>query len=134
MQLLCILVLERKRGSLEPMILNGWKEIANHLGRGVRTVQRWESLGLPIRRPNSRLRSAVICNSEDLDSWVAKCASGRPLPAPVGQPDELQQRLATIHLNVVAVNKNALRLLEQIKEIYARAEAGEKQRAEARSA
>jgi hypothetical protein len=31
--------------------LNGWEEIAAHLGRTVRTVQRWErELGLPIHR------------------------------------------------------------------------------------
>ena len=32
-------------------ILTGWNEIANYLGMGVRTVQRYErELGLPIRR------------------------------------------------------------------------------------
>ena len=31
--------------------LDGWKEIASFLGRGVRTVQRWETaLGLPVHR------------------------------------------------------------------------------------
>ena len=30
--------------------LNGWKEIANHLGKAVRTAQRWEQdLDLPVR-------------------------------------------------------------------------------------
>jgi hypothetical protein len=30
-------------------ILSGWKDIANHLGMGVRTVQRYErELGLPV--------------------------------------------------------------------------------------
>ena len=52
------------------MILNGWKEIADCLGRAVRTVQRWESLGLPVRRPNRRDRSAVIVFSHDLDEWL----------------------------------------------------------------
>ena len=33
------------------MILKGWKDIAKYLGTAVRTVQRWELLGLPIRRP-----------------------------------------------------------------------------------
>ncbi len=32
------------------MVLNSWKEIACYLGRGVRTVQRYErDLGLPVR-------------------------------------------------------------------------------------
>ena len=52
------------------MILNGWREIAQHFGRGVRTVQRWEQLGLPVRRPNQRDRSAVVAYSEELDDWM----------------------------------------------------------------
>jgi hypothetical protein len=32
--------------------LTTWKEVAAYLGKGVRTVQRWEAeLGLPVRRP-----------------------------------------------------------------------------------
>jgi CheY-like chemotaxis protein len=53
-------------------ILNGWKEISQHLGRGVRTVQRWEALGLPIRRPNARNRSAVVALSGELEEWLAR--------------------------------------------------------------
>lgn len=52
------------------VILNGWKEIAAHLGRGVRTVQRWESLGLPVRRPKRRDRSAVVAFTEEVDQWL----------------------------------------------------------------
>jgi hypothetical protein len=52
-------------------ILNSWKEIAAHLGRGVRTVQRWEQeLGLPVRRPRGKSRSAVIALAADLDEWL----------------------------------------------------------------
>ena len=53
-----------------PVILNGWKEIAAHIGRGVRTVQRWESLGLPIRRPKRKDRSAVVAFTRELDDWL----------------------------------------------------------------
>ena len=52
-------------------ILNSWKEIANYLGRGVRTVQRWErDLGLPIHRPKGKDRSAVLAFSEELNAWL----------------------------------------------------------------
>ena len=57
--------------------LNGWKEIATYVGRGVRTVQRWESLGLPVRRPKSRLRSAVVSTTHAVDAWLASCGNGR---------------------------------------------------------
>lgn len=51
------------------MVLNGWKEIANYMRRGVRTVQRWECFGLPIHRP-SKEQASVIARSEDLDAWL----------------------------------------------------------------
>ncbi len=51
-------------------ILNGWKEIAAYLGRGLRTVQRWEQIGLPVRRPRGSSRSAVVALSEELDAWL----------------------------------------------------------------
>lgn len=52
-------------------ILNSWKEIANYLGRGVRTVQRWErDLGLPIHRPKGKDRSAVLAFPEELNAWL----------------------------------------------------------------
>jgi phage terminase Nu1 subunit (DNA packaging protein) len=54
------------------MVLSGWKEIANHLQLGVRTVQRWESKGLPVNRPFPGGRSHVIAYSEQLDKWVQR--------------------------------------------------------------
>ncbi len=52
-------------------VLNSWKEIAVYLGRGVRTVQRYEhDLNLPVRRPWGKSRSAVIALTEELDEWL----------------------------------------------------------------
>ncbi len=49
-----------------------WKEIANYLNRGVRTVQRWEiEEGLPVRRPNSRSKGTVQAHRKELDDWMA---------------------------------------------------------------
>lgn len=54
-------------------VLNSWKEVAAYLGRGVRTVQRWEQeLGLPVRRPRGKDRSAVIALKADLDRWLQR--------------------------------------------------------------
>jgi len=51
--------------------LTGWKEIANYLGKGVRTVQRLErDLGLPIHRPNRKSAGSVIAAKKELDDWV----------------------------------------------------------------
>jgi hypothetical protein len=65
-------------------VLNSWKEIAVYLGRGVRTVQRWEAnLGLPVHRPNGHLRSAVVAFSSELDEWLRKAPQLREsMPAP----------------------------------------------------
>jgi hypothetical protein len=58
-------------------VLNSWKEIAAYMGRGVRTVQRWErELGLPVRRPRGKERSAVIALTTDLDQWLHKVPQG----------------------------------------------------------
>lgn len=55
-------------------VLNSWKEIAAYLDRGVRTVQRWETdLGLPVRRPRGKNRSAVLAMRADLDEWLKAC-------------------------------------------------------------
>lgn len=56
-------------------LLNSWKEVASYLGRGVRTVQRWEKLGLPVRRLGAGPRSPVVANARDLDRWLLAAAS-----------------------------------------------------------
>src|ERR1700744_5645072 len=54
-----------------PHFLCGWKEIANYLGKGVRTVQRYEwQMGLPVRRPAGKPRGSVIATKPDLDAWI----------------------------------------------------------------
>ena len=56
-------------------ILNSWKEIASYLGRGVRTVQRWEqNCGLPVHRPNGRERSSTVALSAEIDEWLRQSA------------------------------------------------------------
>jgi hypothetical protein len=53
-------------------ILSGWKDIANYLGKGIRTVQRYEGdLRLPVRRPAGRARGSVVATKQEIDSWIA---------------------------------------------------------------
>lgn len=54
-------------------VLTSWKEIAQYLGKGVRTVQRWErDFQLPVRRPAGPSRKrAILALTSDLDAWVA---------------------------------------------------------------
>jgi Tol biopolymer transport system component len=51
--------------------LQGWKEIAAHLGRDARTAQRWEEYaGLPVRRHHSSA-SSVYAYPSEIESWRA---------------------------------------------------------------
>jgi hypothetical protein len=60
-------------------LLNGWKEIADYMNRGVRTVQRWErELALPVRRPHGRSRSAVLALASELDDWLIRTPLADP--------------------------------------------------------
>ena len=53
--------------------LVSWKEIAAHLGREVRTVQRWEKTeGLPVKRHEHQKKSTVYAFPSELDEWVRK--------------------------------------------------------------
>ncbi len=52
--------------------LDSWKGIAEHLGRDVRTVIRWErDRGLPVHRVPGGRRSAVFGYCEEIDRWLA---------------------------------------------------------------
>ena len=53
--------------------LVSWKEIATHLGRETRTVQRWERTeGLPVRRHEHQKKSTVYAYTSELDEWFKK--------------------------------------------------------------
>lgn len=53
-------------------VLTSWKEIASFLGKGVRTVQRWEAqLGLPVHRPNLGAKGKVEASKEELQTWMS---------------------------------------------------------------
>ena len=50
--------------------LDSWKEIAAYLGRGIRTVQRWErEEGLPVHRLAHDKRGSIYARREELAAW-----------------------------------------------------------------
>jgi hypothetical protein len=62
---------ERPRKDQRSQFLSGWKEIANYLGKGTRTVQRYErQFGLPVRRPAGKAWGSVVATRGELDAWV----------------------------------------------------------------
>ena len=81
-----------------PIRLNGWKEIATYLGRGVRTVQRWEKdVGLPVRRIGTGGGEVVYAQVEEIERWLdsaaARRATGEP-PDANGEPGDLKSAAA----------------------------------------
>jgi hypothetical protein len=51
--------------------LSSWKEIAQYVGKGVRTVQRRErEAGLPVRRPQGEGKGKVLAFPGEIDGWM----------------------------------------------------------------
>jgi TolB-like protein/Flp pilus assembly protein TadD len=60
-----------RQGQPGAVRLDSWKEIAGHLRRDKRTVQRWERLeGLPIHRHLHQKRGSVFAYTAELDAWL----------------------------------------------------------------
>jgi phage terminase Nu1 subunit (DNA packaging protein) len=78
-----------------PKVLTSWKEIAQYLGKGVRTVQRWEQyFGLPVRRPNADCHHAVLALPEELDAWLVERTRTRRAGSSTSELEELRRKLA----------------------------------------
>ena len=109
--------------AVKSTVLHSWKEIAAYMCRGVRTVQRWESLGLPVHRPLGKSRSAVLAFSEELDCWLqqtpiqskANCDSGDDLHTLL----ELSQHVHGVHKALLA---NKQRQTPKVQELVKRLE------------
>lgn len=56
---------------MEARALTSWKDIACYMGKSVRTVQRWERLGLPVRRQSNLIHTAsILAYTDELNSWA----------------------------------------------------------------
>jgi uncharacterized membrane protein YccC len=106
-------------------ILNGWKQISNHLDRGVRTAQRWEALlGMPVHRPALKDRSAVVAFSDELESWLSRtstdlqneCVATNDLATNDNDSDE---RLLRTLDNLSTVVRQSCDLLSQMQALQA---------------
>ena len=54
----------------ERKALQSWKEIATFLGVTVRSVQRWESGGLPVYRQGDGRKARVFAYPDELKQWL----------------------------------------------------------------
>jgi hypothetical protein len=113
-------------------ILNSWKEVSNYIGRGVRTVQRWEKdFGLPVRRPCGHLRGSVFAVRTDIDQWLATRGS-RVMKAEArasyqpGEATQTHEQYEWLHVKTHAhherLHKNAKVLMERCTRLKAGSE------------
>ncbi len=93
-------------------VLSSWKEIAAYLGKGVRTVQRWErDLGLPVRRPVDQSDRVVIALPAELDAWVRQ-QGRRVMPGATSMSvQQLHAQLARLHEMARQLNAKAQALV-----------------------
>jgi hypothetical protein len=76
--------------------LDSWKEIASHLKRTVRTVQRWEKReGLPVHRHTHLKGSTVYALKTEIDVWL----TGRGQTRSEAQPMQKDLTYAANGLN-----------------------------------
>ena len=85
------LVTHSSEDGLRDQALTSWKEIAQYLSRGIRTVQRWEAeLGLPVHRRDGKKRGCVVALRSELDAWLKACPFNEQGVLQPGNP-QLQQ-------------------------------------------
>jgi hypothetical protein len=115
------------------LILNSWKEIATYLGRGVRTVQRWErELHLPVRRLGKGKRSPVYSTAAELNFWMSTVDFARSprlqpqrgasasLPRTSMPFEESRRLLSSVHSLAQAIAENSVRQHHQAEILQAR--------------
>jgi hypothetical protein len=121
----------RQSANSATLILNSWKEIAVYLGRGVRTVQRWErELRLPVHRLGKGKRSPVYSTAAELNFWMSTVDFARssrmraqrvPVGPRTGKPIEDSLRLlSSVHSLAQAIAENSVRQHQQAAILQAR--------------
>ena len=100
-------------GRMSVRTFQSWKEIAQNMWRGVRTVQRWEAFGLPVHRPAGRERSAVFAIEHELDGWMQQTqtqlcrplhANGEADGALINRIQELENEVRELREQIIAMN------------------------------
>lgn len=103
-------------------VLHSWKDIARYVGRGVRTVQRWEhDLGFPIHRPRGKERSAVLAFASEIDEWLMntpiEATSGNEISDSVGRRfAEFYKKTEMLMARARLLMSNSQKLQEQINQ------------------
>ena len=95
-----------------PAVLGSWKEIAQFLGKGVRTVQRWEhELNLPVHRPSGARKGVVIAFPGELEKWARRQVAD-------GNPEIRTQELARMHASSALLLERTHLLRKNLEKVH----------------
>ena len=91
-----------QNSAAESRRLDSWKEIASFLGRGIRTVQRWEREdGLPVHRLPHAQRGSVFAHANELSAWWER-RQINPEPPPTPFRTDTEARLDRVTITAAA--------------------------------
>lgn len=97
-----------------PSILTSWKEISDHLGKGVRTVQRWEAeLALPVHRSAGGSARTIFAVPEELDAW-ARSHPRAPTAATAGS---LEREMASLREGIREMREQVCCLRDRLNDL-----------------
>ena len=85
-----------KQSNPVPEELKGWQEIATFLGQPVAVAQRWARSE---EMPTERRGRFVYASREELNHWLGRKSSGKPLQIAIGETDlgaELKRGLSFV--------------------------------------
>lgn len=97
-------------------MLCGWKEIAEFLHLTVRTAQRWERAGLPVRRAYESERSPVLASPDELEFWLNTRQRRVRTPMSAAQV-LLTSKWAELHYARRRAHRETRRLLRQVTQL-----------------
>jgi hypothetical protein len=103
--------------------LSGWKDIAKYLGKGVRTVQRYERrLRLPVRRPSGNAYGSVLATRAELDAWVSTRSIRNQFELPQAVPKASPSTFAALRKGLADTRRLQEEMLELRQELKASVE------------
>jgi serine phosphatase RsbU (regulator of sigma subunit)/serine/threonine protein kinase len=87
----------KNAGDFRDERLDSWKEIAAHLQRGVRTVQRWEKEeGLPVHRHLHDTQGSVFALKSEIDTWWTSRPAPEAVPVTSAPVVDLARRILVV--------------------------------------
>lgn len=67
-----------------PQVFRSWQQIAAYVGKGTRTVQRWErEIDFPVHRPCAGDGRQVIAFADEIDNWLRRSTAVNTPPTSV---------------------------------------------------